>query len=710
MKQAPAAPIADAWWTRAAWAPLALVLLAGLWRQGGALRLPFFADDYFFLDSVRHRSLLAALVSPDALGNFVRPVSRQLYWWAVSVTGASPLVAHAINLALFLAILALLFAVVRRLASTRAAAIAAGLLAVHYAIDIPVRWASGSQDLLAAAGGLAALWLFLRGWRFASAGALLLALLSKETVVLAPAVAALAARRAGEPWRRTISRAWPLAAAVAIWAAFWRVSMRPSAVGQLSAGPLSVLAALAHLGQVLIGVEWRAGESLVPRISIVFLAPLALTACAALIAFQTPRRPKPVADHASASRHAQSSPAPAPAVIPSPRAVLAVGIVWMIAGALPVTAVAPIWSNYYYLFALCGAGLVAGALLARTRAAIAVAVLVALALGSEVGRKLDEFATAPGAWTIESHLTRYYIDRGMAHAGRYLASLRRQRPDLPPRSVIFFAEIPAQLGWQAADGPLVRWAYRDSSLRSYYLSGFTYARASRRPLFVFQASGDTLRDITSHPLLMIELAMNFLAGERYDTARDALRLALDRNAHDEMAAYCMGWVQWATGDSTGAMRRLESVGCVADTGPSPELRDAGRRLAAGDSAGAEKILQQAVATHALDPRAHVALCELEALRYHMGGPYVLIEAFAAHLLAPGDALSWRRWGFVQEYWGRDPEALRSLERYFALGGARAAGDRVAHDLAESIRRGLPGGDIAQSFVRRWGQSDEARRR
>jgi hypothetical protein len=298
----------------------------------------------------------------------------------------------------------------------------------------------------------------------------------------------------------------------------------------------------------------------------------------------------------------------------------------------------------------------------------------------------------------------------MAHAGRYLASLRRQRPAFPPRSAIFFAEVPAQLGWQAADGPLVRWAYGDSSLRSYYLSGFTYERASRGPLFVFEVSGDTLRDITSHPLLMVTLAMNFLAGERFDTARDALRLALDRNPHDPMASYWLGWVEWAAGDSAGGLRRLAEAGCVADAQAAAELTDAGRRLDAGDSLGTERILQHAVAAHALDPRAHAALSQFELLKYHVPGPYALIEAFAARLLAPGDAMNWRLWAFLQNYWGRDAEALRSLERYFALGGARAAGDRAALGLAENIRRGLPGGDIAQSFVRRWGESEEARRR
>ena len=55
---------------------LALVLVAGAWLQISALRLPFFADDYLFLDQIRGRSLWAALTSPDPLRNFWRPVGR----------------------------------------------------------------------------------------------------------------------------------------------------------------------------------------------------------------------------------------------------------------------------------------------------------------------------------------------------------------------------------------------------------------------------------------------------------------------------------------------------------------------------------------------------------------------------------------------------------------------------------------------------------
>ena len=87
---------------------LALVLVGVAWLHISALRLPFFADDYLFLDQVRGRSLWAALASPDPLRNFWRPVGRQLYFWLVALTGESPLAAHLLNLIIFAGIVAML--------------------------------------------------------------------------------------------------------------------------------------------------------------------------------------------------------------------------------------------------------------------------------------------------------------------------------------------------------------------------------------------------------------------------------------------------------------------------------------------------------------------------------------------------------------------------------------------------------------------------
>src|SRR2546428_5389546 len=74
---------------------LVAILVAGLSLQESSLRYPFFADDYLFLDQVRQRTLWATLRSPDPIGNFVRPVGRQVqFWWLSHCSGESPVAFH----------------------------------------------------------------------------------------------------------------------------------------------------------------------------------------------------------------------------------------------------------------------------------------------------------------------------------------------------------------------------------------------------------------------------------------------------------------------------------------------------------------------------------------------------------------------------------------------------------------------------------------
>jgi hypothetical protein len=204
---------------------LTLILLGAALLHWSALRVSFFADDFMFLEQVRSRSFLGALLSPDPISNFFRPVGRQLYFWLIGhLSSESPAAFHAVNLVVFLGLLSLLFVVVRRLAGVAAATVACAFLALHYAADVPLRWVSGSQELLAVAGALGAIALHLSGRRVAAAAVMLLALLSKESVALAPLVA-IAADRVRQPsWRRAFARGWPMAAALGVWGALWVIT------------------------------------------------------------------------------------------------------------------------------------------------------------------------------------------------------------------------------------------------------------------------------------------------------------------------------------------------------------------------------------------------------------------------------------------------------------------------------------------------------
>ena len=130
---------------------LVLLLLAGLialYQRPLATR--FLNDDYLFLEAARTQPLGHALSRLDALGNYYRPLSRQIYFAALShLAGGPPLVFHAANYALFLLALALLGDLLAALLEPRG--VMAGL--IYFAL-LPLQrvnliWISCSQDLLA---------------------------------------------------------------------------------------------------------------------------------------------------------------------------------------------------------------------------------------------------------------------------------------------------------------------------------------------------------------------------------------------------------------------------------------------------------------------------------------------------------------------------------------------------------------------------------
>jgi hypothetical protein len=660
------------------WA-LALVLLAGAWLQISSLGLPFFADDYLFLDQLRGRSLWAALTSPDPLRNFWRPVGRQLYFWLVSRGGESTVVAHGLNLLIFLGIVALLFVLARRLAGTRAAVIAASVLALHYVADVPVRWAAGSQDLIAVAGALGALCLVSSGrvgWAAASLG---LGLLAKETVVVTPLVALWLVRRPGQRWTRPLATLWPLGAVVVTWAVVWLLAMQGRSGGTIHFSLDAIPAAPIHLLQVLLGAEWNRHQPLRLPGVVPLLAPLAL----ALIGIALAGRWRP------APRGKLPEEAAAPGA-------WSTGLLWALLAALPVVLVVHIWSAYYYLFALCGLALMLGALLARRHLVVALVAVALLAWGSERARRLETFATDPSPWCTESHLNRFYFDRSMWWVTRYLEDLRRLRPSLPHRSTLFFSGIQIFASWQAADGPLVRWAYRDSSLRSYYFHDFTAERARRGPFFVYMTRNDSLLEQKSDPNVYFSVAASQMVSERFVLAKDVLGLARERYPGIRLAGYWLAWVEMALGDAAAARRELTAAGFALQPGPSPQTAAARLLLAAGDTLGATHRLDAAVSSQVLDPEAHALLADV--MLTSSGNS--VVEALAARELTPRDPLVWRRWAILQLRSGNYQAAYPSMQRYFELAGPTAQGDEEGRRLLEFIRQSQPGGEFEQRALRR----------
>jgi hypothetical protein len=670
--------------TRAALvAGLALIVAAPLAIHLPAISAPFFADDYLFVDQVRGRSMIEVLAAPDPIGNFFRPVGRQLWFWTLThAFGESPAAFHALGLVALVAILVLFFLLARGLAGARAALLGTGFLAAHYASDVPVRWAAGSQDLLAVLGAMAALLLHARGRSLLAAVALLVGLLSKETVLFTPLIAVVVGRRAEESWAVATRRAWPLFAAAAAWAALWIVrspqALAPSA--GVSIDPTGALAALAHLVQVIAGWEARPGQPL--RVS---FAPMALVT--PLLVIVGAALALPGLRKQSRARGARGASA------------IPMGIAWALLATAPVAAVASIWSAYYYLFAMCGVALVLGAWMARWPAPAALAALALLGAGSAMGRSLDDFALARGPWTGQSHLNRFYIDRAVRESSRYLTQMVRRRTEFPRGSMVFFAGIKGSVAFQTADGPVLRWAYRDPTLRSFYINQFSRERVGQAPVFLYYAIGDTLREAEPGVDTFGRLAFGLMLSDRFDRARVALEMLRERVGAVPGVGIFEAWIDWSLGDTTQARSLLLQEHLHLDPGPTPEREAALASLAAGDTASAIERIRNGVLRHALDPNAHALLADI-LLMIDADGLEPAIETIAVRALTPRDPFAWRRFAMLQMYRNRHPEALASLDRYFALAGAAGREDVEAQRWVQQLRRRVPGSALAHESLRR----------
>jgi len=661
-----------------AWAGIGFVLAAAVWLRASVLRYPFFADDYLFLDQTRGGSILSAWTVRDPLRNYWRPLSRQVYFWVVSALGESPVVAHVMNLALFLGILALLYLLTRKLAGERAALVATAIVALHEVADVPVLWASGSQDLLAIAGALAAICLAINGRVGWAVIPFLCGLLSKETAIVTPLITLWMLRQPNERWRASLRRVAPLFVATAVWLPVWLLMMRGGAHQGLNLDATSVPAALAHLPQAFFGIQWGAGVPPPFLHSIPPIVPLVLALIAVGLAMTG--RGEAASTDASPSRG------------------VSVGLVWAALAALPVSIVVHVWSSYYYFFASCGLALALATLVARAPTAASLAVIALVAWGSESARATESFETKPGDWGTQSHLSRFYFDRSMRWVSRYLEDLRRQRPTIPHHSTLFFAGTPAFASWQSGNGALVRWVYRDSTLQSYYFADFTRERARRGEYFMFIARNDSLIEERGRVEGLLALASGQMLSERFATAHEAIACAIDVAPGERNLHYWNAWLGLALGDSTDLRKELLLSGCEPRTGPTPELAVAKDRIAAGRATDGANQLASALERHALDPELHALLADV-LLQISPRSSAGAMEALIVRLLEPRDPQAWRRWAHAQVATGHPMEAYDSMNRYFELAGPEARQNADDVRLLELLRQSLPGGNLAQAGLR-----------
>jgi hypothetical protein len=246
----------------------------------------------------------------------------------------------------------------------------------------------------------------------------------------------------------------------------------------------------------------------------------------------------------------------------------------------------------------------------------------------------------------------------------------------------------------------LRGAYRDTSLRGFYVSDFNAGRARRGPcyfIFYVKAAGQ-LVDQGDDPQMLLRIALGQWLGGHAEVSMTALDMQRERHPGDLLGLY------WSalTAIDLGQQQRADSLFAASglhDRGPADAVvSEAQARFRAGDSIGGGRLAIAARDEHVRDAGAHAFLSDLY-LRDNNTITLGVVEAYAAKVLAPDWPPVWRRWGVCQVQSDRQIDAARSLDRYFALDPGARRNDPDAVAIREHLRRTLPGGDLEQAALR-----------
>jgi len=152
---------------------------------------PFLSDDYILLNvpSFNWNVFLASLHAPGGDGSF-RPLGTLYYQFVKSFAGASPLIWHAVGLALHLLNAALVFLLAWKLWRNRTAAIVATLVfGLNGTRPEAALWTAGNCDLLASACVLGSIILALNKKIIPSLALAAVGILFKESAYALPLIA-----------------------------------------------------------------------------------------------------------------------------------------------------------------------------------------------------------------------------------------------------------------------------------------------------------------------------------------------------------------------------------------------------------------------------------------------------------------------------------------------------------------------------------------
>lgn len=648
---------------------LALGLVALVALYAGALRTGFLNDDYLFLEEARTRPVSESLRDPGALGNYYRPLSRQLYFELLTpLAGGRPVVFHAVSFALFLLALALLGDLLVALAGPLGALAGTAYFALLPLQRVNLIWISCSQDLLALAGALGGLALFRRGRAGWATVAYLLALAGKESAAPLPlllvAWGVWIERRAV---RDALRRSAPLFAAGAAWAAI-ELAMRAShavTAARLDGSTAGLLAAYAHAVQSLVGLETPGA---LPGALATHAPDLVALAAALGIAWWVRPAARPAGPGA-----------------PPVRRVAAFGAAWIAGFAFVTWPVAYTWSAYYYtLSAVGGAVLVALALRRMDRwawAALAVGMLW-LSAGAAAARS---FAVVERPWVWTSHLTSFYFERAASLTSTLGRDLLRREPSPPESTRFFFATLPPFAGFQMGNGALIRDLYHDPSLASHFYSRFSDSTADHHPCRFLYWDGAALRPLyPDTPARWFQVGTDLLLLDHPRGASFAFRRGLGAGGERTDLLYWLGWAELYQGRRERADRAWIAFGARDDTLRwYAHLLNARRLLLERrDTVETKRNLIMAIRYGIGHPEAHEVLGQLLMTEHPK---YGALELQVASRLKPDDWLAHRDLAAALAGARLDDGARREM-RILAYLHPSWPEDSVARSVARELER------------------------
>ena len=450
------------------------VCLAGIARAFPVLGVSFMSDDYLILDKVMCRDFAQLWKFDYNIFGWYRPWSREIHFWTLyHLAGTDARVYHLASLALWLAVLLMFAAYVRREAGVAAAVIATTGLAALASWGAPMLWISGCQELWLAFWSLA--YLHVLGSRHARLAPLplLLALLSKETALVLPAIGiahrALVSR---PPAREQILRLAGDVAVTAVWAfvhptLVHRLIHPVASVGdqlpsQWLAIPYSLLSFVnleawprpeGNAWAVLAMGLWR----MLPLLAISLLAVRAARPGTHPQGWVRGTRAGGTRAGGTRAEHGSGSGSGSD----RDRGRMLFALVWIAVGIGCLLSRTIGWHAYYAILAAIGAWYLLGMLLERRRW-LALAVLAVVIV-------LEPLRAETPSWDAASFA---YQQRAGIFCGNLRAALMKEVPKVPPHTRLYFVGIPQNVGFVTADGPAFRVLYGDSTLRGWFMGRY----------------------------------------------------------------------------------------------------------------------------------------------------------------------------------------------------------------------------------------------